>query len=74
MFVPSDQVASVLNKLHGINCLARTMFKEPMSSFPFYEAQENLVGVNHFTENLIHLPSHHYMEDEELIKIKKCLE
>lgn len=74
MFVPSNQVASVLDRLHSIKCLARTMFKEPMSSFPFYDAKEELPGVKHFTENLIHLPSHHYMEDEELIKIKKCLE
>ena len=73
MFVPSEQVAFVLNKLHGIKCLARTMFKEPMSSFPFYKAQENLVGVNHFTENLIHLPSHHYMEEEELERIAEAL-
>ena len=73
MFVPSEQVDDILNKLHGIKCLARTMFKEPMSSFPFYKAQENLVGVNHFTENLIHLPSHHYMEEEELERIAETL-
>jgi len=74
MFVPSEQVASVLEKLHSVNCLARTMFKEPMSSFPFFEAQEELQGVKYFTENLIHLPSHHYMEQEDLDIIKRVLE
>ena len=74
MFVPSEQVASVLERLHSVNCLARTMFKEPMSSFPFYEAQEDLPGVKHFTNSLIHLPSHHYMEQEDLDIIKRVLE
>ena len=73
MFVPSEQVASILNKLHSINCLARTMFKEPLPSFSFFEAQEELPGVKHFTENLIHLPSHHYMTQEELERITSCL-
>ena len=73
MFVPSDQVAYVLNKLHSIKCLARTMFKEPMSSFSFFEAQEELLGVKKFTENLIHLPSHHYMAQNELERIAETL-
>ena len=73
MFVPSDKVGNVLDKLHSIKCLARTMFKEPMSSFPFYDAQEDLPGVKNFTENLIHLPSHHFMKHEELVKIAETL-
>jgi dTDP-4-amino-4,6-dideoxygalactose transaminase len=73
MFVPSDQVSHVLNKLHSIKCLARTMFKEPMSSLSFFEAQEELIGVKKFTENLIHLPSHHFMEHEELERIAEVL-
>ena len=73
MFVPSDKVGNVLDKLHSIKCLARTMFKEPMSSFPFYDAQEDLPGVKNFTENLIHLPSHHFMKHEELVRIAETL-
>ena len=73
MFVPSDQVSHVLNKLHSIKCLARTMFKEPMSSLSFFEAQEELIGVKKFTENLIHLPSHHFMIQEELERIAEVL-
>ncbi len=73
MFVPSEQVVSVLDKLHSINCLARTMFKEPMSSYSFYDTQETLPGVKHFTENLIHLPSHHYITFEEQHRIRECL-
>ena len=73
MFVPSDKVGNVLDKLHSIKCLARTMFKEPMSSFPFYDALEDLPGVKNFTENLIHLPSHHYMIHEELVRIAETL-
>ena len=74
LFVPSKQVDDILNKLHSIKCLARTMFKEPLSSFSFYDDNEDLQGVKRFTKNLIHLPSHHYMKEEELIRIKKCLE
>ena len=44
------------------------------NSFPFYEAQEDLPGVKHFTNSLIHLPSHHYMEQEDLDIIKRVLE
>ena len=73
MFVPSNKVGNVLDKLHSIKCLARTMFKEPMSSFPFYDAQEDLPGVKNFTENLIHLPSHHFMKHEELVRIAETL-
>ena len=73
MFVPSDKVGHVLDRLHSIKCLARTMFKEPMSSFPFYEAQEDLPGVKDFTENLIHLPSHHYITHVELVRIAEIL-
>ncbi len=73
MYVPSDKVGNVLDKLHSIKCLARTMFKEPMSSFPFYDALEDLPGVKNFTENLIHLPSHHYMIHEELVRIAETL-
>ena len=73
MCVPSEQVDEVLNKLHSINCLARTMFKEPLSEFEFFKAQEQLSGVKYFTQNLIHLPSHHYMIQEELDRIAKVL-
>ncbi len=74
MKVPSERVGPILNKLHSIHCLARTMFKEPMSSFPFYDAKEELPGVKHFTNTLIHLPSHHFMTQEELDRISRVLE
>ena len=73
MFVPSEQVDKVVNKLHSINCLARTMFKDPLSEFEFFKAQEQLSGVKYFTQNLVHLPSHHYMTQEELDRIAKVL-
>jgi len=74
MFVPLDQVHDVLNKLHSINCLARTMFKQPTSSFTFYDAEEDLSQVTTFTENLVHIPSHHYMEQDDLNKIASILQ
>ena len=69
MFVPSREVVDVLNRLQEVKCLARTMFKQPVNSFPFYKNRKHLPKVLHFVDNLVHLPSHHFLTDEELERI-----
>lgn len=73
MKVPSKQVSSVLEKLHSIKCLARTMFKQPLNTYPFYKNIKRLPKVEKFTDQLVHLPSHHYLTEEELDRIKSVL-
>ena len=73
MFVPFNEVDYVLEKLHSIKCLARTMFKQPLNTYPFYSNQKYLPNVKKFVENLVHLPCHQFMEQEELDRIKNIL-
>lgn len=73
MFVPSNEVVEVLNRLHSIKCLAKTMFKQPVNTFSFYQNRKHLPKVLHFIDNLVHLPSHHFLTDEELERIKSVL-
>jgi len=73
MFVPSTEVVDVLERLHSVKCLARTMFKQPVNTFKFYENRKHLPKVLHFVDNLVHLPSHHFLTDEELDRIKSVL-
>ena len=73
MFVPSNEVVDVLNRLHSIKCLAKTMFKQPVNTFNFYQNRKHLPKVLKFIDNLIHLPSHHFLSDEELQRIKSVL-
>jgi 3-dehydro-glucose-6-phosphate---glutamate transaminase len=71
--VEEEKVEEVLSRLHSINCLARTMFKQPLNTYPFYEGQKFLYGVDKFTKTLVHIPCHHYLKDEELNRIKEIL-
>ena len=73
MFVPSEQVTDVLDRLHSVKCLARTMFKQPINTYPFYKTKKHLPKVEKFVNNLVHLPSHHFLTDEELERIKSVL-
>tara|TARA_Y100001972_G_scaffold35137_1_gene43526 strand:+ start:1353 stop:2438 length:1086 start_codon:yes stop_codon:yes gene_type:complete len=73
MFVPSKDVVEVLERLHSIRCLAKTMFKQPVNTFSFYKNRKHLPNVLHFIDNLVHLPSHHFLTDEELERIKSVL-
>ena len=73
MFVPSEQVTEVLDRLHSVKCLARTMFKQPINTYPFYKTRKHLPKVDKFVNNLVHLPSHHFLSDEELERIKSVL-
>lgn len=73
IYVPFNEVADVLERLHAIKCLARTMFKQPLNSFSFYKNQKYLPKVKHFVENLVHLPCHHFMTREELCRIRDVL-
>jgi len=73
LFVPFNEVAYVLDKLQSVKCLARTMFKQPVNSFEFYKNRKDLPQVNEFVNNLVHLPSHHYLTEEELDRIKSVL-
>ncbi len=71
--VPSEQVDTVLNKLHSIKCLARTMFKQPLNTHLFYKNKKRLPKVEEFTKTLIHIPCHQFMLQEELDRIKEVL-
>ena len=73
MFVPSKEVVDVLDRLHSVRCLARTMFKQPVNTYPFYKNKKELPKVNKFVDNLVHLPCHHFLTDEELERIKSVL-
>lgn len=72
--VPEKLVDKALISLHSVNCLARTMFKEPLSSLSIYNQDLNLPKTEQFTKNLIHLPCHHYITEEDRETIKKALE
>jgi len=73
MFVPSREVVDVLERLKSIKCLARTMFKQPLNTYSFYKNRKHLPKVLHFVDNLVHLPCHQYMTEEELNRIKEVL-
>ena len=73
MKVPFNEVDQVLEKLHSIKCLARTMWKQPLNTYEFYKDKKFLPKVDKFVENLVHLPCHHFMTEEELQKIKEVL-
>ena len=73
MFVPSEEVMDVLDRLHSVRCLARTMFKQPINTYPFYKTKKHLPNVEKFVSNLVHLPSHHFLTEEELERIKSVL-
>ena len=74
MAVLPDQVESVIKSLNEVGCLARTFFKEPLHQFNFlndYHAWCPLT--EQFTASTVMLPCHHYLEEEELERIKKAL-
>lgn len=71
--VPEDEVESVLDRLHSVKCLARTMWKQPINTYPFFKNKKELPNVQKFVSSLIHLPSHHYLTNEELLRIKQAL-
>lgn len=73
MFVPYNEVGIVLERLQAIRILARTMFKQPLHTYPFFDKQQDLPVVMEFTNNLIHLPCHHYLSEDDLFKIKKAI-
>lgn len=73
MKVPSDQVGDVLDRLHDIKCLARTMFKQPLNTYPFYKNRKPLPKVEEFVNTLVHLPCHHFMTDDEMNRVKQAL-
>jgi UDP-2-acetamido-2-deoxy-ribo-hexuluronate aminotransferase len=74
MYVEEAQVQGVLDKLHSINCLARTMFKQPLNTYSFYENKKYLPAVDKFSKNLVHIPCHQYLTDKDLHRIKNALE
>ena len=73
MFVPYQKVDIVLNNLYSVKCLARTMFKQPLHTYKFFNNSQTLPGVTKFTANLVHLPCHQYLEQEELYRIRNAL-
>ena len=73
MFVPSVEVVGVLERLQNVRCLAKTMFKQPVNTFKFYPNRKHLPKVLEFIDNLVHLPSHHFLTQEDLERIKDAI-
>ena len=74
MSVPSFEVDEVLKKLNSVKCLARTFFKEPLHLLPWLNPEkDDCPKTVEFCASTIHLPSHHYLTDEELEKIADAL-
>ena len=74
MSVSRNEVDSVLKKLHDAGCLARIMFKQPLTQFEWVNPNEDKCPeTENFVNSIIHIPSHHYMEEWELETIKKAL-
>ena len=49
------------------------MFKQPLNTYEFYKNKTELPNVKKFVSNLVHIPCHHFMTDEELERIKEVL-
>jgi dTDP-4-amino-4,6-dideoxygalactose transaminase len=49
------------------------MFKQPLHTYKFFNSDQVLPGVNKFTGNLVHLPCHHFLQEEELIRIRNAI-
>ena len=74
MSVPSFEVEEVIQKLNSVKCLARTFFKEPLHLLPWLNPEkDDCPKTVDFCASTVHLPSHHYLTDEELEKIKSAL-
>lgn len=66
MEVPEKEVEKVLTSLNTAGVLAKTFFKEPL-----YAHND---GTNRFVKNTIHLPSHHFMTEDDLERIKEAIQ
>ena len=73
MKVPEGDVASVINELNKVGCLAKTFFKEPLHKFSFFEDFTNCPNTEKFVKTTVMLPCHHYLNDEEKERIAKAL-
>ena len=74
MSVPSFEVEEVIQKLNSVKCLARTFFKEPLHLLPWLNPEkDDCPKTVDFCASTVHLPSHHYLTDEELERIKSVL-
>ena len=74
MSVPKDEVEEVIEKLNSVKCLARTFFKEPLHLLPWLNTDnDDCPNTTKFCETTVHLPSHHYLHNDELYRIKKAL-
>ena len=74
MNVPHKEVEKVIKKLNAIGCLSRTFFKEPLHLFPWLNTyQDQCPEVESFVANTVMLPSHHFLEDEEVQLIANVL-
>ena len=75
MAVPHNKVEEGLNKLHSINCLARTMWKEPLTTFSWLNPNnDRCPQTEKFVKSIIHIPSHHFLETKDLERIAKILQ
>ena len=75
MSVPRNKVEEVLNKLHSINCLARIMFKEPLTTFSWLNTNnDKCPQTEEFINSIVHIPSHHFLETNDLERIAKVLQ
>jgi dTDP-4-amino-4,6-dideoxygalactose transaminase len=74
MNVPHKEVEKVIEKLNTVGCLSKTFFKEPLHLFPWLNTyQDKCPKVESFVDNTVMLPSHHFLEDEELELIADVL-
>jgi len=74
MSVPSHEVDEVIEKLNSVKCLARTFFKEPLHLLPWLnEHGDDCPKTVEFCASTIHLPCHHFLKEEELIRVRKVL-
>ena len=74
MSVSGKEVENVLTKLHSAGCLARVMFKQPLTQFKWVNPNNDTCPeTEKFVNSIVHIPSHHYMEEWELETIKEAL-
>jgi len=74
MSVPRNDVDSVIEKLNAVGCLAKTFFKEPLHLFPWLNIYNDSCPIaENFVKTTVMLPSHHYLEIEELQKVADVL-
>lgn len=66
------RVKNSLHKLNEAGILAKTFFKEPIYNLPFVDDSLK-VATEYFVNHTYHLPSHQYLTEEDLERIKNVV-